>query len=255
MTKRFFSTLAATTLTTALLMTVTPTFVQAQQAQTPDSRPALRERGERLGGERGERQAARREAMREKVEEVKSVAADATTAPAAADASGVSTWIVDPVHSSIVFNIGHNGISRVYGSFADFSGTIKFNPENLAASSIEMSVKTASVDTNNDGRDKHIQDGEYLKVEATEFATFKSTSITAVDSDTFKVNGDLQIAGVTTPVSFDFDLTGTMTDRRGSTRVGATSTFKIDRTAYSIGKPEGLSPDVELQVSLQAIKQ
>lgn len=176
-------------------------------------------------------------------------------ADAVAPSTGVAEWIVDPVHSSIVFNIGHNGISRVYGSFQDFSGIIKFSAEDLGNSSIEVSVKTASVNTNNEGRDKHVSSGDYLKSETAEFATFKSSSITAVDADTFKATGDLEIAGVKTPVSFDFDLTGTMTDKRGATRVGAATTFKIDRTAYSIGKPEGLSPDVELIVDLQAVKQ
>ncbi|MDX1971562.1 MAG: YceI family protein [Candidatus Sumerlaeia bacterium] len=177
------------------------------------------------------------------------------TAPATASAPAVDEWVVDPIHSSIVFNIGHNGVSRVFGSFEKFSGVIKFSPENLAASSIEVSVETNSVDTNNKGRDEHIQDGEYLKVEANPVATFKSTTITAVDADTFAVDGTLTIAGATTPVKFNFDLVGPITDRQGGVRVGASTTFDINRTDYSIGKPQGLSPDVQLQVSLQAVKQ
>ncbi|MGF1573177.1 MAG: YceI family protein [Sumerlaeia bacterium] len=233
MTKQLFSTLITTTLASAVLFSAAPVLVSAQQAET---RPSLR-------GTRDDRQADRAA----KIEEAK-LAAQTTE-------SAVASWVVDPVHSSIVFNIGHNGISRVYGSFENFSGTIQFNPENLAQSSIEISVKTSSVDTNNDGRDQHIQDGEYLKVEANEFATFKSTSITAVDENTFKATGDLSIAGTTTSITFDFDVSEVITDRRGSTRVGANTTFKIDRNTYSVGKPEGLSPDVELQISLQAIKQ
>jgi polyisoprenoid-binding protein YceI len=177
------------------------------------------------------------------------------TAPATAPAPAVDEWVVDPVHSSIVFNIGHNGISRVFGSFEKFSGIIKFSPENLASSSIEVSVETNSVDTNNKGRDEHIQDGEYLKVENSATATFKSTTITAVDADTFAVDGTLTIAGTSTPVKFNFDLVGPITDRQGGIRVGANTTFEINRNDYSIGKPQGLSPDVQLQISLQAVKQ
>ena len=80
-------------------------------------------------------------------------------------------------------------------------------------------------------------------------------TLSAANYDFTFVDGTLTIAGATTPVKFNFDLVGPITDRQGGVRVGASTTFDINRTDYSIGKPQGLSPDVQLQVSLQAVKQ
>jgi polyisoprenoid-binding protein YceI len=80
------------------------------------------------------------------------------SAMAAADPA---VYKVDPDHSGVNFTIRHF-VSNVPGRFKDFDGVIKYDKQNPAASSVSFTVQTASIDTDNDDRDKHLRSPDFF---------------------------------------------------------------------------------------------
>jgi polyisoprenoid-binding protein YceI len=141
------------------------------------------------------------------------------------------TWQVDPVHSSVEFHVKHLGIATVKGHFNEFEGTLEVTPEGVNA---HGSVKTASVDTRQAQRDDHLRSPDFFDAPTYPEITFQSSSITPKDEDTFAIEGELTIHGVTRPISLDATLEGTETDGQGNPRVGLSATAQINRSDFDI---------------------
>src|SRR5208283_1047547 len=84
------------------------------------------------------------------------------------------TWKVDPVHSSVEFQVKHLGIATVKGQFKEFEGTLEVNPDGVNA---QGSVQTASVDTREPQRDGHLRSADFFDADQHPQITFKSTSV------------------------------------------------------------------------------
>ena len=115
--------------------------------------------------------------------------------PALAAADPV-VYRVDGDHSGVNFTIRHF-VSNVSGHFRDFSGTIKYDKQSPAASSVEFSVKAASIDTSNNDRDEHLRSKDFFDVQSFPTLTFTSTKVAAKDANTLEVTGNLTLHGVT----------------------------------------------------------
>ena len=76
-----------------------------------------------------------------------------------------TTWTIDPAHSTIEFVAKHMMITTVKGRFAEFEGTIVADEENLADSSVEVTMQAASLDTRSEQRDAHLRSPDFLDVE------------------------------------------------------------------------------------------
>ena len=105
------------------------------------------------------------------------------------------TWIVDPSHSEVSFSVRHLMISKVRGKFGSFSATI-LTSENPADTKITASAQVASIDTNDEGRDKHLRENDFFDAANHPNLEFASTSVAAAGSD-YKVMGNLTLRGVT----------------------------------------------------------
>lgn len=177
----------------------------------------------------------------------------AAAAPAAAAST---TWKVDNVHSHVTFSISHFGLSTQEGRFNDISGTIDFDPENLAASKIQIKVDVKSIDTKHEGRDNHLRNPDYFNTDANPTAEFISTKIEKGDADkTYKVTGDLHFMGQKKPLTTTFVWKGVAKDPRGGERTGADATFVINRPEWGVGKAGGgLGDDATVRVSIEATK-
>lgn len=143
------------------------------------------------------------------------------------------TWNVDPTHSRVGFTVKHLGIATVHGSFTDFAGTLEIG-DDLASTKAYGTVKTASITTNESGRDEHLRGADFFDVESHPEITFASTSIAADGDDAWTITGDLTISGVTHAVVLDASLEGTETDPWGNERVGLEVTGQIKRSDFGI---------------------
>src|SRR5580692_11318871 len=106
------------------------------------------------------------------------------------------TYNIDTQHSAAQFKVRHMMIANVKGEFDKVSGTVEFDPSNLAISKAEATIDVASISTRETDRDNHLKSPDFFDVAKFPTITFKSTSIAAA-SEGYKVDGDLTIHGVT----------------------------------------------------------
>jgi polyisoprenoid-binding protein YceI len=142
------------------------------------------------------------------------------------------TWVIDPAHSTIGFTVRHMMVSKVRGTFADFTADIVTGDDPLQ-SSVSATVQMASIDTGDDGRDQHLRTNDFFDVENHPTMTFRSTKVEPAHGD-HRLHGDLTIRGVTRPVVFDLELGGVAKDPWGNTRTGFTATGSINRKDFGI---------------------
>lgn len=143
------------------------------------------------------------------------------------------TFTVDQSHSGISFEIRHF-FSQVPGRFKDFSGTIVYDAEKPEASSVEITVQAASINTDNEQRDGHLKSPDFFDVEKFPTLTFKSTSVKAKDAKTLSVTGDLTAKGVTKRTTIEVSVLGVMELGGGKAKAGFKTVFPINRQEFGI---------------------
>jgi polyisoprenoid-binding protein YceI len=186
-----------------------------------------------------------------------SAAPDAT---AAASALPAGTWKVDPVHSSVEFQVKHLGIATVKGLFKEFEGTLEVGPDGAVAYG---TVQTASVDTREPARDEHLRSADFFEVDKYPAIDFRSTAIRTTGEDEFEVVGDLSIHGVTRSVTLKGTVEGIEPeDHQGQTRVGLSASTQINRSDFEMRFNAALgsgnvvvSDKVKILVEVSAVKQ
>jgi polyisoprenoid-binding protein YceI len=121
-----------------------------------------------------------------------------------------STWKNDPMHSKLGFTVTHLMVSDVDGIFKDFTCTITASKPDFSDAKFDLTVKTASVNTDVDYRDNDLRSANYFDVAKFPAMTFTSTAITPVSPNHYKLTGNLTLHGVTRPVSMDLWYRGTI---------------------------------------------
>ncbi|MFD4407199.1 YceI family protein [Nocardia sp. NPDC058499] len=172
------------------------------------------------------------------------------------------TYAIDPTHSRVGFVTRHAMVTKVRGAFNDFTGSARFDSENPANSSGEVTIQVASIDTRNADRDKHLHNLDFLGLEEHPEITFRTTAIAPTGPDTFDVTGDLAIRGITRSITIPFTFEGQALDPFGDTRVGFEGSATINRKDFGITWNATLetggvliSDKVVLEFEVSAIKQ
>ena len=159
-------------------------------------------------------------------------------------------------HSFINFKTGHMGFSMLHGRFNDFDGSFSWDPENPQDSKVEVTINTASVDSNHAERDKHLRTADFLNVDKHPQATFVSTDVEVTGENTAKVTGDFTFNGVTKPVVIDAVFIGEGEDPWGGYRAGFEGTTSIKLADYNVTMDLGpASAVVELDLTIEGIRQ
>jgi polyisoprenoid-binding protein YceI len=149
--------------------------------------------------------------------------------------ASASTWSIDPDHSNIGFKVRHLMVSNVRGNFNTFTGTVELDDKDITRSKVNVSIDTASVNTNVQKRDEHLRSADFFDVAKYPTMTFVSKKIAKVDDNRFKVTGDLTLHGVTREVVLDMDgLSPESKDPWGNLRRGTTATTTINRKDYGL---------------------
>ncbi|RCH54129.1 polyisoprenoid-binding protein [Mucilaginibacter hurinus] len=119
------------------------------------------------------------------------------------------TWNLDKAHANLKFTVTHLMISDVDGRFKDFDATITSSKPDFSDAKFEMTANVASIDTDNEKRDKHLRSPDFFDAEKYPTLSFTSTSLTPAGTNKFKLKGNLTMHGVTKPVTLDLVLRGT----------------------------------------------
>jgi polyisoprenoid-binding protein YceI len=188
---------------------------------------------------------------------------DMSTVAATPAAQGtLTTWSIDPAHSHVEFAVRHLMISTVKGRFGVVTGTIKTDDSDPAKGDVEVSIDAASIDTREAQRDAHLKSADFFDVERFPAITFRSTRVSDVNGDRFKLTGDLAIHGVTREVTLDVTSEGRGKDPWGGDRVGFSATTKIKRSEFGLTwnqvlETGGIAVGDEIKISLEieAVKQ
>ena len=183
----------------------------------------------------------------------------ATTIPTGL-AAATGTWAIDTAHTNIGFNARHAMVAKVRGSFGDFAGSFTI-AEDPTASTAQLTIQAASIETKNADRDAHLKSADFLDVENHATVTFASTAV-AVDGDDIVMTGDLTIRGVTRSVDVRFELVGVSQDPWGNTKVGFEGSTKISRKEFGLTWNAALetggvlvSDDIRIDLDVEAAKQ
>jgi polyisoprenoid-binding protein YceI len=145
---------------------------------------------------------------------------------------GADTLQIDPVHSAVDFSIRHL-VGRVKGRFEVFSGTIVYDQKDITNSSVNISIKTISIDTGNERRDGHLRTADFFGVDSFPEITFQSTKISEEGGKKF-ASGPLTIHGVKKEIRLPFGIMGVMKDKEGNTWAGFESGITINRKDFGI---------------------
>lgn len=177
------------------------------------------------------------------------------TAGAAAPA-----WDFDPGHGSFFFDIKHiYYITRGY--FEDYSGSFRFDPENLDESSIEITIKTASLTTQHEKRDRHVRSADFMDVKQFPEMRFQSSRIRHLQDNSYEMAGRLTIKDVTKEIVVPFTFFGVQDNPFNSKQLvaGFEARFTIDRLQYNVGSGKYyemgvIGKDVDILISLEMLR-
>ena len=147
-----------------------------------------------------------------------------------------SEWEIDRSHSAINFTINHF-FTPVDGSFDDYSADIVFDPENLDASRVNVTIPVESVNTRNDRRDNHLLSEDFFNAEQWPEIQFASNTIEQTGDNQFVAKGEMTIRDVTREFELPFELLGVMDHpMQENTRVaGIAANAELMRTDYGVG--------------------
>lgn len=160
------------------------------------------------------------------------IAAAFLTIPALSHAAD---WRIDQAHTTVSFKVRHLGVTWVQGEFQRVSGKVRYDRKNPGAAAADIVIDAASINTRNARRDNHLRNDDFLLVEKHPSITFKSKAVKNAGADSLELVGDLTIRGVTKEVVLKVaDISGEVTTGRGTVKMGASATTRINRKEFGV---------------------
>jgi polyisoprenoid-binding protein YceI len=179
--------------------------------------------------------------------------------------ASITTWQIDPTHSSVEFAVKHMMFTTVRGRFRIASGTVRVDEQNPDRSMAEVEIDASSIDTGTPDRDAHLRSGDFLDVEHHPRITFRTKGVEgahAKEGDRFRVVGELSIRGKTLPVTLNAVFEGVGKDPWGHQRAGFGATTEIDRRDWGLAWNQTLETggvlvghSIKIELDVQAVKQ
>lgn len=182
------------------------------------------------------------------------IASAIALASSAAFAAPVS-YTIDPTHTNVLFSWNHFGYSNPTGNLGQATGTIVFDQENPAASSVEVTLPLSALDTHVSKLDDHLKAEDFLDAAKFPAITFKSTKVEKAGGDNaFTVTGDLTVHGVTRPVVLAATLNSAeVHPMKKLPAIGFDATATINRSDFGVGAyvPK-VSDELKIRITTEA---
>ena len=183
------------------------------------------------------------------------------TAPAVTSTEPVAgTYDIDPAHSAITLEARHLVFTKARASFGEFSGTVVI-ADDPTASSVELDIQAASIDSKQPDRDGHLRSPEFLDAETHPAITVRSVAVRPVGNGRWDVEADVTARGITRRIALDTEFLGATTDPWGGYRVALSAATEIDREdfgmAWNVALDTGgvvLGRKVKVQAELEAVR-
>ena len=146
----------------------------------------------------------------------------------------MATFAIDPAHTDVLFSAKHMMVTTVRGTFTDVAGSVDLDENDPSASSADITVKAASVDTGFAARDTHLRSDDFFAAETYPEIRVTSTSIRPVGRNEFIVTADVTIREVTRSVDFEVEFLGFYPAMDGARRAGFTARAKVNRKDWDL---------------------
>ena len=155
---------------------------------------------------------------------------------------------VTPVESSINFDVESS--VAIKGAFSKWDATLTFASPELSTGVLEIKIQADSVDTGSGMKNGKLKSKDFFDVKQNPLITFKSTKIVQTGPDTFEVDGDFTIRGVTKQEKLALTITGRGT---GSGTIKGVMAFDRKQYGMNSGIPFiKIADRVEVSVDLKA---
>lgn len=151
---------------------------------------------------------------------------------------GPNEWAIDGNHSAATFSVKHNVVATVRGTLGRITGKTEYDGVDVKSIKADVSIDMNGINTQNEGRDKHLRSADFFDVANHPALTFKSKRVEPGAAGKFKLVGDLTIRGNTKEVVLDVEgpskVMSTTTPRGPRVLTGATATTKISRKEFGV---------------------
>ena len=172
----------------------------------------------------------------------------------AAPARAQTNFKVDPVHSFVMFKVGHLGVSNAWGRFNDPQGVVVWDDNDPSKGKVEITLQADKIDTGNEKRDQHLKSPDFFNARQFPTLTFKSNAIAKKTEGEFEVGGDLTVHGVTKPITVTVRKTGEADTQMGH-RGGWETNFTVKRSDFGMNfMPGGIGDEVTLHIAIEGVR-
>lgn len=178
------------------------------------------------------------------------------------DTAATTKWVIDPLHSEVMFKVKHLVISTVTGSFSKFEGTAITTEDSFENAEINFVIDVDSVYTGQEQRDAHLKNGDFFEAETFPKITFQSASFVKTGEESYVLKGNLTLKGVTKEITLNAEYGGIQKDLYGNTKAGFEVSGIINRKEFglsynAITETGGLAlgENVKLSANIQLAKQ
>ncbi len=164
------------------------------------------------------------------------------------------SYKIDPTHTDVIATWSHFGYSNPSAHFGRADGTIVYDADNVSASSVEVTLPLAGLNSFTAAFDEHLRNADFFDAEKFPVARFKSTRVESVGEGRLKVTGDLTIKDITRPVVLDVTLNGASDHpMKKVPAIGFDATTTLSRTEFGVGKyAPAVSDEVKIRITTEA---
>ena len=142
--------------------------------------------------------------------------------------------VIDSAHTKIQFKVKHLMISNVMGSFKEFEGKASMIENDFSTTKVNVTIKTASIDTEAPDRDAHLKSPDFFDADKYPEIVFEGSGMTLKDEDNYELKGNLTIKNVTKPITLSVEYGGLMNDPWGNKKAGFSVTGEINRKDWGM---------------------
>ena len=174
-------------------------------------------------------------------------------AATAAQAESV-TYTMDPAHTEVVARWNHFGFSNPSIHFGQVEGTVTYDPDNVAASSVQVRIPLAGMDSGVEAFNDHLRTADFFDAGTYPDITFTSTAVQALGANRLRVTGDLTMHGVTKPVEMAVTVNGVGTHAMtGQPAAGFDAEATLLRSDFGLDMyAPTVSDEVRLHITTEA---
>ena len=116
-------------------------------------------------------------------------AAALTLALAPAAWADMKTYKIDPTHTTVAFLVKHIGYANTLGLFREVAGEFAYDTESQTLGDVTVTIDAASVFTNDDRRDGHVRNADFLNVSEHPEIVFTASGGTVTGENAGTVTG------------------------------------------------------------------